>query len=170
MKKLFPVLLLILSLSCYGGEPRRGYRGFLEWENCVGNAWHDDCSGPGVCKDAAWVTGIATSHGYQFNRHVYFGGGTFLGFGPSGIGWSLPVYANFRYDASFGRAKPYGDVRIGWDILEATFYFSPSIGYRFSVGKKSNFNIGVGTSHRRVDIWGFKHNEVYFSLRLGIDF
>ncbi|MDE6368149.1 MAG: hypothetical protein K2K94_02820, partial [Muribaculaceae bacterium] len=88
----------------------------------------------------------------------------------SWTGHTLPIYTNFRYDASLGRAKPYGDIRLGYDVLENSPYFSPSIGYRVSVGKKSNFNVGIGIALRRADVWGEKHTEVYYSLRLGIDF
>lgn len=170
MQRILIAILLIVSLNSYAGEPRRGYRGFLEWENTFGEAWTDHCSKPEITKEVAWLTGIATSHGYQFNSHVYAGAGILLAFPMSWTGHTLPIYTNFRYDASFGRAKPYGDIRLGYDVLESSVYFSPSIGYRISVGKKSNFNVGIGIALRQSDVWGQKHTELYYSLRLGIDF
>ena len=170
MKKFIIAIVLLFSLKCYAGEPHRGYRGFLEWENTIGDAWTDCCSEPGITKEAVWLTGLATSHGYQFNHHIYFGAGTLLAIPLTGVGFSLPVYANFRYDASFGKAKPFGDLRIGYDISENSLYFSPTIGYRISIGKKSNFNVGTGISLRQSEVCGEKHTELLYSLRLGIDF
>lgn len=116
MQRLATAFLIFISLSLYSyaGEPHRGYRGFLEWENTLGEIWAFDNSEGKLDKEPVWDTGLATSHGFQFNRHIYLGAGTLLPVPLTGAGFSLPVYANFRYDASFGKAKPYGDIRLGY--------------------------------------------------------
>lgn len=91
---------------------------------------------------------------------------------------------DFRYDYSYRKFRPFGDVRIGYNIFDG-FYMSPTIGYRLNWGRKMNVNFGVGMTllgmtDDRIYVTspdGSRHSytkkhyaETFFTLRIGIDF
>lgn len=143
MKKTFLIILLIMisTAVAFSRQPERGYRGFIEWDNTFGRADYD-AESAGIL-DWIFYTGIATSHGYQFNSHVFLGGGLDLSIGHPGS--MVPVFADFRYDAAFRKFTPFGDVRLGYNMASGGgIYLSPAVGYRFNWDHKTALNIGVG--------------------------
>lgn len=166
------VLILFCALTfgivvATAREPQRGYRGFIEWDNAIGSVEADDCTSGDMKKDTYWFFGCATSHGYQFNNHVFLGGGTMLSVSVPINMVRLPIYANFRYDYANLKFRPYVDMRLGYDLAEDGVYFSPTIGYRFNRQRKGNFNLGIGlTVQGRRDY----KTDAMFTVRLGWDF
>lgn len=140
--------MLIVANVCFAREPRRGYRGFVEWDNSIGQVDLYHSATGETTRDADWLIGLATTHGYQINSHCFTG----LGFMLSLSGWPtlmLPVYADFRYDVRFGKFTPYADAKIGYELTHPGIYFSSTIGYRINCGGKVNINLGLGMT-----VWG----------------
>lgn len=198
MKRLFITLsILIASLSTWALQPERGYRGFIASDNFLGINIGFIAGEPG---DSQVSTGIITSHGYQFNRWLYLGGGT--GFiynldwkNPSYAYWNdkmqyvIPVFAEVRLDAKWGRFTPYLSSQIGANVAgRGGLYFSPMFGYRFNWGRRSAINFGLGMTMYGNTFTGFDHtctpdgqhidtkytirngNAVEFTARIGFEF
>lgn len=180
MKRFIPVIFAIFVVAnvCIARDPRRGYRGFLEVDNTIGrtDVIKSEPTGNATVRDADWLIGLATTHGYQINSHCFTGLGFMLSL--SGIPTlMLPVYADFRYDVRFEKFTPYVDTKLGYELTHSGLYFSPTIGYRFNCGGKVNFNLGLGLT-----VWGrdendrkssevvTKYADALVSLRIGIDF
>lgn len=185
-------IIAILSVAniSYARDPRRGYRGFVEWDNTIGRTDVIEYRNDGPCvdvRDADWLTGFATTHGYQINNHCFTGLGFMLSLSGNPT-LMLPGYIDFRYDARFGKFTPYADAKLGMELTHQSIYFSPTVGYRFNCGGKVNFNLGLGMT-----VWGreseytgqssdrdylesnssyniTKFADVLLTLRLGIDF
>lgn len=179
MKKLLIfALLALIGFSTYGREPKAGYRGFFDLELNAGRVWYNDNS-IGYDKHSGLVIpGLSTTHGYQINNHVFTGVGL-LAAVTMGTGM-LPIYADVRYDNKWGKFTPYGDFRIGYDLINKGLYLSPTIGYRFNLGWKVNLNLGIGMTLKPSEVTnpiigtireveGVKYDPV-FTLRFGIDF
>lgn len=184
--------IMVTVLACVGFamaghavEPARGYRGFVDLENTIGNSvWFSTVDG---CdhRSCHWMAGIATSHGYQFNNHIFLGAG--LAVVTSGNEGIIPVFANFRYDYSHGKFRVFGDARVGYNFCDG-YYLSPTVGYRLNWGRKVNINFGAGVTvcgkHENVlaqmptDANGGYVNiskkrnyaDTFFTLRIGVDF
>ena len=194
MKKILMIIVVVFIVvaMAQAKEPHKGYRGFIEWDTSLGKAdWWSSADGVDE-RGALLFMGLATSHGFQINRHAYVGAGLMLSIGNPCM--MLPVFGDFRYDVKLGKFTPYADCRLGYSISDGGgVYFSPMIGYRFNWGRKTNFNIGIGmtlcgqTSEKYeakfyegetpddsfyVISYVGKEHLYYprFSLRLGIDF
>lgn len=188
MKKviLFLIIVVVAVATAGAREPQRGYRGFIDADATFGMAdWHSNVDGKDKHEDLLFL-GLSTSHGYQINNHAYVGAGFLLSLGFPCM--MLPLFADFRYDISFGKFTPFADARIGYSFSDGGgIYFSPTIGYRCNWGRKANFNVGVGmtlcgqTDEYSDYIYGnhddykeitVRDHKVYprFSLRFGFDF
>lgn len=153
------VIFLILFLSLIAmpvkaASPERGYRGFLEWSNSlrrdkVYDYMYPFTDEPRLVNQTSWFTGVSTSHGYQINNNWFVGMG--LAF-EKHTKWDteiVPLFAEGRLDLQFGKATPFADVRLGYNLATGGgIYFSPTIGYRFSLTRKLALNIGVGLTLR----------------------
>lgn len=179
MKRLLPVLFVsLIAFSSLARQPHRGYRGFFDVEFNAGKVWYnDDAAGEDKHGGLAFL-GVSTTHGYQINNHIFTGIG-FLVAATMGTG-TVPLYADVRYDNQWGKFTPYGDFRIGYDLINQGLYLSPTVGYRFNWGRKVNLNLGAGMTLKPSQITepilgtirsvtGVKYDPV-FTLRLGIDF
>lgn len=124
----------------------RGYRGFVDGGVYAGRCV-DGNSGVAYTR-----IGFTTTHGFQFNPHIFFGGG---------IGWQVqagddliedfdvlfPLYAAFRYDIIDGKISPFASARVGGfasltcvdDNELAGGYFNVNFGVRIS-----RLNLSVG--------------------------
>lgn len=144
--------------------------------------------------DFQWILGWSTTHGYQINKNVFVGTGILVAFGVPSLECTLPVFLDFRYDRSFNKFRPFGDLRIGYNLTDGGgIYFSPTIGHRFTWNRKLGLNLGVGLtlrgrtsdvykvdlaqgiypndSHFEVVNLGRKHyTDAFFTFRIGIDF
>lgn len=189
MRKFLAALSMLAAFASNALEPQRGYRGFVEWDNSIGGLnYMDNTTGFDV-QDTQWFIGVATSHGYQFNRNWYVGGGTMISAATPSGEMMLPLFADVRYDGNIGRLTTFGDMRLGYNCCDGGgIYFSPTVGYRLNIRGKCNLNFGIGMTLRgntveqyRVDFidWetaivtyaGKKHlTNALLTLRLGIDF
>lgn len=173
-------------------QPKRGYRGFLEWSSSVrsDNFGVFDIHGNfGMERQGSFYTGITSSHGFQINPMFFVG----VGLGMERCGnldnWVAPIFLQGRIDLKFGKFTPFGDLRLGANVAEgAGIYISPTIGYRFNWGRKMGVNLGAGltlagyrSEHYEGTVTGpdsyeihyvgtKRHIRPYFSFRLGIDF
>ena len=181
-KIILTIVACMVAMVGYAKDPQRGYRGFVDWEYSLGymNTTNDV---DGYHRGYEWLSGVTTSHGYQFNSHIFLGAGTGIVPALSAAYVMFPVFVDFRYDYSHRKFRPFGDVRIGYNISDG-FYMSPTIGYRLNWGRKMNVNFGVGMtllgmtdeiSTHSSDVYHpsskkRRYAETFFTLRIGIDF
>lgn len=153
MKRGFILSLLCVLYAATGlaRDLQRGYRGFVEVDGSFGKCDYWNIEKWKYDKDNLLFLGIATSHGYQFNPHFYLGAGLMFACAYPTGDMTIPIFADARYDAQFGKFIPFIDIRGGfyfdggseWDL-----YLNPTIGYNFRRGKKINFNLGAGVTLR----------------------
>ncbi len=194
MKRIAILILTLVSVNCFveARQPRRGYRGFLEWSNQVSREqiW----SGYGS-PETYLSTGVSTSHGYQINPIVFVGAGLSVERCGKLDRWIVPVFAEGRADLQLGRFTPFADLRAGANFAEGIgVYLSPTVGYRFNWGRKAGVNIGLGYTLAGYKVECYEgqiygpalggdytisyvsyvgtehHTRSYFTFRLGIDF
>lgn len=202
MKRIIYFITVLLTFSptmVFGEEVRKGYRGFVDatfdaTSFKVADDYHYTSSGlelNGVHREGFVCAGIATSHGYQFNPHIFVGLGV-LGYYSQILNAALlGTFLHVRTDQTFGKFTPYAEVRTGLKTnFTGAFFITPAIGYRFNFGHKTNFNVGVGINLQyRPDPGGvinyYGHNgegpryivvdsqsaiQPYFDFKIGVDF
>lgn len=187
MKRHFLIILLsALGLCAFAASPQKGYRGFVEWNNSLTR--EPSFSRPGT-KECLYYAGVSTSHGYQINKMFFVGAGVSLENNRKLNNYIVPVFLHGRTDLVFGRFTPFGDIRLGYNLTDGGgVYFSPSIGYRFGLGRKLGINVGVGATIRAIkttiyeivttpegyntllETGSQRDGKAYFSFRLGLDF
>lgn len=123
MKKIiFATLLALCSISSNAQSSSyrtRGYKGNIE----LGLNADLSCDEKGF--------GVFTTHGFQFNRYVFVGGG---------IGYEnemLPIYADVKshFIKKNLKVNPWIELKLGVDVLNAGCYVSPSFGISIPVAK-----------------------------------
>jgi len=184
-RKLLVCALSLFATNAFALQPQRGYRGFLEWSNHVGDREYF-----GLEKKSTFFTGGSTSHGFQFNENLFVGGGLSIEKQTDDYSnnWIIPIFAEVRTDQKFGIFTPFADLRLGFSATDGGGLFvSPSIGYRFNWGRKMGINVGIGLtvkgsrselyeSNWEGDTYYFKyigytdHYNAMFNFRIGIDF
>lgn len=194
MKRTILLLMAAVSIcqSAVARQPRRGYRGFIEWSSSLRSDNYgvfDSHGNLGMERQTSFYTGFTTSHGYQINPVFFVGAG--LGMEQCGKlnNWVAPIFVQGRADFKFGKFTPFGDLRLGVNVAEGLgAYISPTVGYRFNWGRKMGVNVGAGLSlagyraehyegsftgpdSYEIHYVGTKsHMRAYFSFRLGLDF
>lgn len=184
------LILSLLSVMCvalgYARDLERGYRGFVEWDNAIGETDYLTQYKGFYGKATLWFIGISTSHGYQFNSHWFVGGGTMISTSfPKGDKF-LPGFAEIRYDTKIAKITPFIDFRCGYYYdceKSGGLYLSPTIGYNFRTSEKLNFNLGIGMTVRGFTKSSYESkgyltwktgstttNYTFFAARFGIDF
>lgn len=195
MKRKILLLLAIIALLCQMAEarqPRRGYRGFIEWSNSVNRQKFASGATPegeilGAHDKTVLYGGFSTSHGYQINPKFFVGAGLDIEACTYHNDWISALFLQGRIDMKLGKFTPYGDVRVGAHFMSGVgAYFSPTVGYRFNWGRKMGVNAGLGMSlvdHKYLlyDLYDCTEGMLlsmiekrclrpYFSFRVGIDF
>ena len=181
-------------------DVRRGYRGFIEYDASltswmVADSYHFNpetgIDYTGIHRKAFGEMALSTSHGYQFNHHFFLGLGVMGGYSGIHDDWFLGTYLHARTDQTFGKFTPYADLRAGFVThAEGGLYISPSIGYRFNFGHRTNLNLGIGITLRHmgetdatsthyynnqgdlihITIGRDPVMKPYFTFRVGLDF
>lgn len=187
MKRSITLLLLFIAIACVARQPEKGYRGFTDINTSLRSSTFLTTPTASYSEMQSYV-GFSTTHGYQFNQYVFFGGGLDVEYNVDYDMWMVPLFINMRTDLCFGVFTPYIDARLGYNLTEGSgIYFSPTIGYRFNWGRKVAINLGAGISLYNykyefydvsVDMNGnvskfsgeARSNKVYFSARLGFEF
>ncbi len=95
-------------------ELKRGYRGFIE-AGVSYNVCSFDEDNTGVGFD------ITTTHGYQFNKHLFLGVGTgVLGenhkYDDSKMKYMIPLFADAKVYFTKTKARPFVELRVGYDF------------------------------------------------------
>ena len=176
------IVFLGMCAVAFAKVPGRGYRGFVDWNN---DLWAD-ISLYGGQTDSRFYTGFSTSHGFQFNRWLFAGGGVAIeNFVKENETYLASVYAHLRSDLWFGRFRPHVDVRLGYNMSNyGGVYFCPTIGYRINTRGPLGVNIAFGATlngNRRelydyspAPGWLFSRRRHQYDttihIRLGIDF
>lgn len=176
MKKLLMTLVLLLG-GIFTTFAQSGYRGFA-----------DVSLGCSVSSVAGLSASFSTTHGYQFNGHIFLGAGLQIGYegagdndnhGTNRAGVCLPIFLQLRYDYSLvSKHSFYGAIRAGFNTLsDSTFpYIAPEFGVRFGKNGPISFNIGFKlgldgyTYYDTYDGWDC--DEMFFAptIVLGIEF
>lgn len=194
MKRTVFLLLTILTFAnlSQARQPKRGYRGFLEWSSSVRSENFGALDAHGniyMQRESTFYTGLTTSHGYQIDPMFFIGAGLGMERCTSFDNWIVPLFIEGRADFQFGKFTPFADLRVGANMSEGIgAYISPTVGYRFNWGRKMGINLGLGltlagyraehyeatwTDPDSFEIYyvGTRHHiRPYFSFRLGIDF
>lgn len=153
-----------------------GYRGFVDFGGVIGTG---DFSGVGRME-------LSTSHGYQFNPHIFFGGGMAAQYNFDGDVLVLPLYADFRYNLLPGRITPFAGLKMGYSVatdfheMEGLgFYCLPSVGARFMVKDNLALNLSLGYTIQSVEAFHYHNGHYYYSdwmnwggvaLKVGVEF
>lgn len=161
MRKLFLILVLSFGIAAIveAQKLRRGYRGFYDWDFSVGiaNSGNID-NGPLTRETQLFFGFIDTAHGYQFNKHIFTGVGLMTSVANSINNAMFPMYLDFRYDNTFGKYNLFFDMRGGTNGGRG-IYLSPTVGYRFPIGKRMGFNMGVGMT-----VFGEQYDSYTYSV------
>ncbi len=163
------------------GSPARGYRGFLDCSLNFGKVKADDL-------EFSWDRfGVMTSHGFQFNPHVFLGLGWGLQFKTDDEAGYLydaifPFFVDARFDLADKRVSPFFDIRSGGFAS-----LTPKEKGESLAGLYDNINFGVRVRRFNVSVgyelmvatafFAYKY-RIYdisttansFVVRLGVDF
>lgn len=132
---------LLLSLCASAREPQHGYRGFAD----LSLTPYIDISLYGNPSDSYCYVGMTTSHGYQFNPHLFVGGGFAFEVDTKHSQLIVPVFAHVRGDFRIRRFTPFAEARLGANLADGPgIFFAPSVGYRFDWGRRIAINLGLG--------------------------
>ena len=172
MKKLF--LLCLVSLcalqasaqyyghSGYGNRFNRsssgeylstGYRGMVEIAN-------------GACFDADFSTLFSTTHGYQFNQHIFLGAFWGLGLGCCGDEFITNLGVNFRAYFLKTRITPYLGAKLGYEYCGSCGslpHIGSDIGVRFGLKNKLGLVFAINIDSNI-------ECDTYARVKLGFEF
>lgn len=165
----FAVIMLAGTVSAQNG---RGYKGM------VNAGWIL------LAEDVSFEA--LTIHGYQFNPHLFVGGGAGINFysSPSGPnisheGGFIPIFADIRGYLLKGKISPYGDAKLGvlmpYDEGGTSVYFAPEIGCKFSTSSRFALNVAVEYILQQDKFGNNPHHDFFvraggLCLKLGIEF
>lgn len=132
------------------GQTVRGprYRGFVDGTYMKGNDGYYQS-----LNMHSW--GLSTTHGCQFNSHIFVGGGLayyhlkgekdLRSYGDDYGCDVVPVYSDLRVQMSESRVSPFFDLKLGYTISKyGGFIASPSFGVRIGTDKRHGINLTVG--------------------------
>ncbi len=127
---------------------------------------------------------VNTSHGYQFNPHLFLGAGLGMHFmlsyqTESFLGYPLdkrdssvdvPIFGNVRWNFTKTRFSPFVDAKAGGFVTNhGGVYFNISAGCRMAIGQKQGITLAVGYGGERLQFQSFSvgHEpyDYYYSPR-----
>lgn len=149
----------------------RGYKGFVDVGYSFANADFDFFE-------------ITTTHGYQFNNHIFAGGGIGFQYFSDPDYKIVPIYANFRFNFLNAKVTPYADLRTGGTLGDYEgFYNSISLGVRFTLKNRTAINVAVGYTYQELEYeyhyhrdgwdyyyWDNHENVNALTLKIGVEF
>ena len=166
MKKLVVSFLTAILFS--GAASAADYRGFAEIG--VGSAIHKEIGYGHSISSVALE--LSTTHGAQFNRHLFVGAGVdlsdYLSHDIYTTEADLKVFGDFRYDLDITkRWSPFVNLKVGYRVVSAKvfgeivledgtftrdwreekydpFYINPSVGVRLRLSSRCGLNFSVG--------------------------
>ena len=152
MKKLLLIITLVLSsvgLS-QAQEVEKGYVGFVDVGFTTnGSKWN------------TYIAEVFTTHGRQFNQHIFLGGGIglqqFIGKGSDLYSVGVPLYVDFRVNFIKHKISPFFDLKHGVSIGPFGMFTNPTLGVRFGITDKLALNLHVGYTLQSA--WGTIVNQ-----------
>ena len=119
---------------------------------------------------------FVTSHGYQFNPHLFFGAGAGIHYYFDNPGHRtetlmIPCFADFRWTILNPKASPLLGVKAGYslgtnDNFDGGFYLAPSLGAKFMISKKNEINISACYSIQWADNYCNIYRYRYYGNKL----
>ncbi|NDV64520.1 hypothetical protein [Bacteroides sp. 224] len=152
----------------------RGYKGFVDFGYAFMGGDYDD-----------WFNlnhfEVTTTHGYQFNNHIFVGGGMGYRYYTDIEKHSVPIYANFRANFLKSKVSPFVDVRTGGTVGDVEGGFATiGGGVRIGLAGRTALNLSLSYSYQSYDEydfgWHYYDNWYYdseshgVSLKLGFEF
>ncbi len=175
MKSIKFFMVAVLSVLCLTASAQRsatngtskGYQGFIEGKLAFGGGDYS-------------AAGVFTSHGYQFNPYVFFGGGAGLMVGSSSAdGYvdryiddkvMVPIYANIKINILNKKISPMIDGKLGYSISDAKgLFFATSVGCRIRLGNHAIIP-SLGYKAQQLDVKYLDKTETYGFTTLGCTF
>lgn len=152
-----------LAPSSRSGCLTRAYRGFVDGGIYAGTLRHE-LDGEEVYRETFTRIGFTTTHGFQFNPHIFLGGG---------LGWQIqtssaygdydllfPIYTAFRTDFVDKRVSPFASFRLGGYASLSCVDIDNIV-----VGAYVNLNFGVRIKRLNMSI-GYEAMPGYASLEI----
>lgn len=129
MKRLsFLLIALFVITQGYSQIRMKGYRGFADL-GAHFNIGDTDVKGTSY--------NVSTSHGYQFNSHVFLGGGVGFDYYSDAEEVFIPLFANIRLNLLDSKASPYFDLKAGYSVGQTCgIYANPSLGVGIFISPK----------------------------------
>lgn len=172
MKKVVLMLALLMGIAVSAQAVKPGYHGNVEAGYLFGMGDFDGSS----------MYEISTTHGWNFNSHLFAGIGVTAqvytwedGYGDE-TKFNLPVFAQAKYVILNGKISPFVDARVGYSVAgEFTgFYVQPAIGCRFGLGERFGLNVAIGYTYMKTGYQFIKSgddlNLTGISARVGFEF
>jgi hypothetical protein len=171
MKKLF-ILAVLFSSACVTINAQNissnCYRGFVDAGYAIGQGDYD-----------FGRIEVNTSHGYQFNPHIFLGAGVGFHFASSyktsdedialdirDSKVDVPVFADVRYNVLKKKVSPYIDLKGGTYVNNnGGLYVNLSAGCRIATNAKQAVNISVGYASEKLEFETFEDFINYSSLK-----
>ena len=175
-------------------------KGNLQPDNLDITRWTpSDISGYRGFADIGYTAGIGdvthridraefvTSHGYQFNPHLFLGAGAGIHYYFDNPGHRtetlmVPCFADFRWTMLNRRASPLLGVKAGYslgtnDNFDGGSYLALFLGAKFMISNKSEINFSASYSIQWADNYGNIYRYRYYgnqlkgiTLKLGVGF
>lgn len=196
MKRIILIITIFIGITNIAFA--QGYRGFVETGAIINfrlSGIKMDIGGETFDLGSEKFTdkggfSIHTSHGRQFSPYIFFGGGIGIDYMAAGRCVKLPIFADFRTYFLDRSTSPFLSVKLGYALggkhsekINPGFYFNPTFGVSFQVGKRVYMNTALGYNLIQELSAGYYYDEYGYeydvnvkcvahglSLRLGIEF
>lgn len=142
MKHLISIILLFacVTLTSAQGFRPKGYMGFVE-----------DMTSYDVDNEQ-YSIGFATTHGYQFNPHIFVGAGIGVDYNYDKEKYYVPVYGNFRWNIITRRATPFIELRSGYGFGDIEgVYESAAIGCDVAITERFGIYAALGYTYQNAE-------------------
>lgn len=169
-KYILSVILLMITVTAIHAQ-KKGYKGMIDV------SW-------GVVSEKIGFQ-ATTTHGWQFNPHLFVGGGAGVNYykNDPNEGYDvscvlIPVFADVRGYFTKKKISPYGEAKIGallpiTDWCTTSPYFAPALGCKFGFSSQWAIDIAVEyVLQKKMEQTGFYSNIDTGGLfvRLGVEF
>ena len=168
MKKIFLIITLLFVVTNISSASEiyktRGYRGFGD----IGFT-------TGLGEMGSYINRfeISTTHGYQFNKYFFAGGGMGIGsyYNLDDAICIIPLYVDVRANLPFGKYIPFFDFKLGYSIASdgtdsgtSGAYIAPSVGCAFMLTHKFGLTASVGYSFQWSNVYEayYIYNTLYY--------
>lgn len=148
-------LIEIAPTSQHSG-PKRGYRAFI-----LGGL------GPCCGEYGSGKMELSTTHGYQFNPHLFIGGGIATQVLFDYDVDDISIYEETRYDIREGKWSPFASLRLGYSMNDINdgFYLSAMFGFRLAA--RLNMSLGYDASVHKITVFDWDIHDLHVHNKTG---